>query len=238
MDAKKIIAAIAICMGVGGTFGEQIPGMAPPQNVVQLSATAAVDVRQDLLTLTLAATREGAEPGAVQTELKQLLDAALAQARQDATPGGMEVRTGNFSLYPRYAKEGRISTWQGRAELVLEGKDFARIAAAAGRIQGLTVSGTNFSLSREQRGKAEVEAQASAIENYKARADQVAKSFGFGGYTLREVSINSNDSYPPPRPRMMAMEAKVASSMADAPVPVEAGNSTVLVTVSGAVQLK
>jgi hypothetical protein len=39
-----------------------------------------------------------------------------------------------------------------------------------------------------------------------------------------------------PRPRMMAMEAK--SSMADAPVPVEAGKSAVVVTVSGSVQLK
>lgn len=238
MNARKTIAVAALCMGAGSSFGQQNPMMAPPQNVVQLSATAALDVRQDLLTLTLAATREGPEPGAVQTELKQALDAALASVKQDAAPPAMEVRTGNFSLYPRYSKEGRISTWQGRAELVLEGRDFVRIAAAAGRVQGLTVSGASFSLSREQRGKAEAEAQTAAIENYKTQADRIAKSFGFGGYALREVSIHSNDQYPPPRPRMMAMEAKVASSAADAPVPVEAGNSTVLVTVSGTVQLK
>ena len=39
-----------------------------------------------------------------------------------------------------------------------------------------------------------------------------------------------------PRPRMMAMEAKAVT--ADAPVPVEAGRSTVVVTVSGSVQLR
>ncbi|MDB5874165.1 MAG: hypothetical protein JWQ07_3607, partial [Ramlibacter sp.] len=38
------------------------------------------------------------------------------------------------------------------------------------------------------------------------------------------------------RPMRMAMEAKAMSS--DSPVPVEAGKSTVLVTVSGTVQLK
>jgi uncharacterized protein YggE len=64
----------------------------------------------------------------------------------------------------------------------------------------------------------------------------VARSFGFSSYSLREVSINANDQNPPPRPRMMAMSAK--AEMADASVPVEAGKSTVLVNVSGSVQMK
>ena len=39
-----------------------------------------------------------------------------------------------------------------------------------------------------------------------------------------------------PRPRMMAMEAKGAA--ADMPVPVEAGKTTVVVSVSGSVHLR
>ncbi|HNW01472.1 MAG TPA: SIMPL domain-containing protein, partial [Burkholderiaceae bacterium] len=62
------------------------------------------------------------------------------------------------------------------------------------------------------------------------------KDFGFTGYTLREVSVNANDQGFNPNPRVMAMQAKAMSS--DAPVPVEAGRTTVLVTVSGSVQLK
>ncbi|MEO5607161.1 MAG: SIMPL domain-containing protein, partial [Polaromonas sp.] len=65
---------------------------------------------------------------------------------------------------------------------------------------------------------------------------EVARQFGLGSYTLREVSINANDQGYTPRPRMMAMSAK--SEMADAPVPVEAGKSTVMVTVNGSVQMK
>ncbi|MDR3452057.1 MAG: SIMPL domain-containing protein [Rhodoferax sp.] len=209
---------------------------APPQNVVHLAAQGSVEVQQDLLSMTMNTTREGPDAGTVQNQLKAALDAALAEAKRTAQPGQMEVRTGNFSLSPRYGRDGKISGWQGSAELVLEGRDFARISAAAGKIQTLTMGNVTFGLSREQRAKMEGEAQAMAIDRFKARASDIAKGFGFAGYSLREVSINANDQGVVPRPRMMAMEAK--ASMAEAPVPVEAGKSTVLVTVSGAVQLK
>ena len=60
-------------------------------------------------------------------------------------------------------------------------------------ITGLTVNHVGFQLSREQRTKVEAEAQAMAIERFKAKAGDIAKGFGFGGYTLREVSVNAND---------------------------------------------
>ena len=209
---------------------------APPQNVVHLAAQGSVDVQQDLLSITMNTTREGPDAGTVQNQLKAALDVALAEAKRAAQPGQMEVRTGNFSLSPRYGRDGKISGWQGSAELVLEGRDFARISTAAGKIQTLTMGNVTFGLSREQRTRVEGEAQAMAIDRFKARASEIAKGFGFASYSLREVSVNANDQGVVPRPRMMAMEAKAA--MSDAPVPVEAGKSTVLVTVSGTVQLK
>ena len=140
-------------------------------------------------------------------------------------------------MYPRYGRDGKINGWQGSTELVLEGRDFARISATAGKIQTMTLGQVNFALSREARAKVEGEAQAQAIERFKAKAGEITKSFGFGSYALREVTVNANDQGYTPRPRMMAMEAK--SSMAsDAAVPVEAGRNTVVVTVNGTVQMK
>lgn len=208
----------------------------PLQNVAQLSASGSVEVQQDLLSISMNTTRDGVDATAVQSQLKQALDSALALAKPAAAAGQMEVRTGNFSLYPRYSKDGKINGWQGSAELVLEGKDFARITTTAGKIQSLTMGGVSFALSREQRSKVEGEAQNLAIERFKIKAGEIAKSFGFGGYSLREVAINANDQGYVPRPRAMAMQAK--SEMAESPVPVEAGKSTVLVTVSGSVQMK
>jgi len=227
------IAAAALLAGTSGTFAQMMP---PPVNVVQLAANGSVEVQQDLLTLSMNSVKEAPDAATVQTQLKQALDAALNEAKKSAVPGQMDVRTGNFSLYPRYAKDGKISSWQGTAELVLEGRDFARISTTAGRIQTLTMGNVVFGLSREQRAKVEGQAQAIAIEQFKAKAAEIAKGFGFTGYTLREVSINANDQGGMPRPQMMAMRAKAAD--ASEAVPVEAGKSTVLVTVSGQVQLK
>ena len=226
-----------LAFGALGTFAGNAAAqtLPEPQNILQLSASGTVEVQQDLLSIRLTTTRDAADAATVQTQLKTALDAALVEARRNAQPGQLDVRTGNFSLSPRYSKEGKISGWQGSAELVLEGRDFPRITQTAGRIGTLGIGGIGFGLSREERAKVEVQAQTIAIDNFKQKAVELAKGFGFSGYTLREVSVNANEGGPI-QPRMMAAQAK--SFSADAPVPVEAGKTTVVVNVSGAVQLK
>jgi predicted secreted protein len=204
--------------------------------IVQLSANAAVEVQQDILTINMSTTREATDASVVQTQLKTALETALAEAKKVSQSGQLDVRTGNFSLYPRYTKDGKINGWQGTTELVLEGRDFAKISAAAGKIQTLTIGNVAFSLSREQRAKVEAEAQNTAIERFRAKAGDIARSFGMGNYNVREVTVSAGDQGYPPRPRLAEMSMKIAS--ADAPVPVEAGKSTVIVSVSGSVQLK
>ena len=232
----NVIAACALFTLAGATFSQQSGGRDSVQNVAQLSALGSVEVQQDLLSIAMSTTRDGADASAVQTQLKQALDAALAQARQAAAPSQMDVRTGNFSLNPRYGKDGKLNGWQGSTELVLEGKDFTRITTTAGKIQTLSLVNVSFALSREQRAKVESEAQTLAIERFKAKAGEIAKGFGFGGYTLREVSINANDQGPSPRPYAMSAQSK--SAISDSAVSVEAGKSTVVVNVSGSVQMK
>lgn len=231
----KLIAAGAMLFSAGAVFSQNMP-MSAPQNVVQLSATGSVDVQQDLLMLTLTTTRDGKDAATVQSQLRQALDAAVLEARRNAEPGQMDVRTGNFSLSPRYGQNSQINGWQGSTELVLEGRDFARITGAAARVSTMAIGQVGFGLSREQRAKVEREAQSQAIENFKAQAADLTRAFGFSGFTLREVAVNSNSYAPGPRPRMMAMEAK--SAMADAPIAVEAGKSTVTVNLSGSVQMR
>ncbi|WP_410087681.1 SIMPL domain-containing protein [Variovorax sp. N23] len=227
----KLMAACAALACAGMALADT----PPPQNVLQLSASGTVEVQQDLLSMTLSTTRDAPEAATVQSQLKAALDAALTEARKSAQPGQLDVRTGNFTLSPRYTREGKINGWQGSTELVLEGRDFPRITQTANRITTLTVGGVGFGLSREQRAKVETEAQSIAIENFKQKAAELAKGFGFAGYTLREVSVNANEGGPI-RPRIMAAQAK--SFSADAPVPVEAGKTSVVVNISGAVQLK
>lgn len=230
MKKKLVIAALLIAGAVAAKA--ETP---PPQNVLQLSANGTVEVPQDLLSITLSTTREGTDAAAVQSQLKSALDAALTEARKTAQPGQMDVRTGTFSVYPRYSAPGKINGWRGTAELVLEGRDFARITQAAARASTMTIGNVGFGLSREQRTKVESDAQSIAIEQFKAKAAELARGFGFSGYTLREVSVAANDIGPVPRFRMTAQAASMAES---SPVAVEAGKTSVTVTVSGSVQLR
>jgi predicted secreted protein len=236
IKTAKIIAVSAFLACASGTFAQASGAGSELRNIVQLSATGTVEVQQDLLVLNLATAREGSDAAIVQAQLKQALDAALAEARRNAQTGQMDVRTGPFGLYPRYGKDSKITGWQGRAELILEGRDFPRITATAAKMPSMSISNVAFGLSREARAKVEEEAQTQAIEQFKSRAAELAKGFGFSSYSLREVAVNSNEMGGP-RPRMMAAEAKVGS-FADAPLPVEAGKAQVVVNVSGSVQMR
>jgi predicted secreted protein len=231
MTLKKVLVAWSTALLAATAHAQVYP---PPQNVLNLSANASVEVARDVLGVVFTTMREGADAAAVQVQLKLALDAALAEARKVAKPGEVDVSTGNFSLNPRYQPKGGIAGWQGTAELVVEGRDVAAISRLTGRIQSMTIARVGFSLSRQAREKAEAEAAALAIGRFKAKAEETARLFGFGGYSLREVTLDGN--VPGPGVPMLRMQATRAISE-EAPLPVEAGTGTVTVTVNGSVQL-
>ncbi|KPF50925.1 hypothetical protein IP87_16735 [beta proteobacterium AAP121] len=241
---RRARALAAGSLALLGTVA-QAQMLPPPQNVVNLSATASVEVTKDWLTVVFSTTREGTEAAAVQSQLKQALDAALAEARKVAKPGQLEVQTGGFSLTPRYAPPNPrtpgvpagINGWQGRTELVVEGRDVQTIAQLTSRVQTLTIARVGFSLSNQARDKVEGEVAAQAIASFRARAESVSRQFGFGSYTLREVNVGSDGSQPiamAAAPRMLSARSV---NMEDAALPVEAGKQLVSATVSGSVQL-
>jgi predicted secreted protein len=98
-----------------------------PSNVVNISASGFLEAPQDWLSISLNTTKDGSDAAVVQAQLKAALDAALAQAKPAAQPQQLEVRTGQFSLFPRYGSNGKINGWQGSAELVIEGRDLSLI---------------------------------------------------------------------------------------------------------------
>ena len=227
--------ALLFALLAGGCVPLALADVAPPQGVLSLMSSASVEVPRDVMSVTFSTTREGADAGAVQAQLKQALDAALAEAKKVARPGQLDVQTGNFTLSPRYSSKGGISGWQGSAELLVEGRDMAAIGQLTGRISTLTVARVGYSLSREVREKAEADAAAQAIARYRAKAADYARQFGYAGYSIREINVNGNDASPP---RPIAMRIQAMSESSDQPLPVEAGNGTVAVSVGGTIQMK
>ncbi|MEO7056263.1 MAG: SIMPL domain-containing protein [Caldimonas sp.] len=236
----KRLRVVAICLVAW-------PVIASAQGVVQgvvgLSASASVEVTRDLLSITFSTARDGADANAVQAQLKQALDAALAEAKKISRPGQVDVQTGAFSLFPRYAASGSagsgrqtLNGWQGSAEVIVEGRDMAAIGQLVGRITTMTVARVGYRLSREASQRVEADIAAEAIAKYRAKAAEYAKQFGFAGYVIREVNISADAAGPQPL-QMARMTASAMKAPGEA-LAVEPGKETVTASVNGTVQLK
>ncbi|MDZ5459623.1 SIMPL domain-containing protein [Azohydromonas lata] len=233
MRAFTFVPCLALAAWLGAVQAQTLP--APPQRVVQLSASASMDVPNDWLTLAFSTTREGADAGAVQSALRQALDAALVEARKVAKPGQVEVRAGNLSVYPRYTAKGAIGGWQGSTELLVEGRDMGAISQLVPRINSMSIARVAYSLSREAREQVESEVGARAIERYKGRAGEITRQFGFSRWSLREVQVQTDT---PPVGMPVLMRAKAMAAPADESLPVEPGRGQVTATISGSVQME
>lgn len=218
-----------------GSALAQVPP--PPQGLLTLGASASVEVTKDLLSVVLSVTRDAPDAAAVQAQLGQALDQALAEAKKAARPGQLDVHTGSFALFPRYSNQpdgrGGIIGWQGSSELVLEGRDMPAIGQLVGRISSMTVARVSYELSREAREKVESELAAQAIASYRSKAADYARAFGYAGYTPGTVNVSTSE---PPHPGVPLM--RKAMSAADSALPVEPGKGEVTVSVSGTVQMK
>lgn len=232
-----LAAALALCAAVGAAAQVQ----PPVSGVLSLTTSASAEVTKDVLTVVFSSTRDGADAQAVQSALKQSLDAALAEARKIAKPEQAEVQTGNFSLYPRYGNPNNpkaggqpsIIGWQGTAEMQVQGKDAATIAQLTGRVTTMSIARVGYTLSRQAREKVEAEVTARAIAEWRAKAQQMSQQFGYGGYTVREVNVATNEPGGGPVP----MQSDMRMKMANESLPTEAGKGEVTATVSGSAQM-
>lgn len=234
MNGTRAAAVLACAVWLSACPVQAQPAEPARNNLLSLSASASAEVTLDTLAITLAVVREGAEAAEVQSQLAAVVEAALAAARPGVRAGQVEVRSGPFSVGPRQTPRGTIAGWQGRAEIVVEGRDVAGVSRMAGRLPGVTVARVNFSLSREARERVEAEVSAQAIARFRERAQHHAQAFGFASYTVREVQVGSPE-VPMFAPMPMLRMAAGAPRPAEESVPVEPGRATVTSTVNGSV---
>ncbi|MBN3727255.1 SIMPL domain-containing protein [Burkholderia sp. Ac-20379] len=232
---KKSAAALALALSalIPAAQAQVAP---EPAGVLSLSAQASTDVPQDVVDITLFYEQEAKDPGSLTAELNRRADAALSRARGVS---GVTARTGGFSVYPSTDRDGKISAWRGRTEVVLESRDFTAASKLAGDLSSsLQVGNVAFSLSPEAQRTAEQKLTTQAIQSFRDRAAEAAKAFGYSGFAIREVNVGGGRSVQP-YPRMMAMDsAPMMSAKAAAPIAVEGGKATVTVNVNGSVQMK
>jgi len=207
---------------------------AQPSGVLSLAAQASADVPQDVVDITLFYEQEAQDPASLTSVLNQRADAALRQAKGI---DNVTAHSGSFTVYTSTDRDGRISAWRGRTEVVLESKDFTAASKLAGKMSdSMQVGSVTFSLSPEAQRAAEQKLSTQAIASFKQQAQSSAQAFGYSGYAIREVNIGHNGSSPRPV-MMMAARNMSADAKMSAPMALEGGTSTVTVNVSGSVQM-
>lgn len=194
---------------------------------VQLDAHATEEVDNDSMRATLFAEIEEADAARAAEQVNRAVREAVALLKRHA---GLRIRTGGYSTFP-LTEKGRIVRWRARAEVIVEGQDFAKVSEATGRVQGrMQLAGVEFFVSPSRRAEVEAMLTQTAIADFLAKAGRVAHGFQGSGFHVFEATVSSDGSNPPPRPMMMRSMA--AESVAPQ---FEGGTSRVGVNVSGSV---
>lgn len=172
------------------------------------------------------------DPAAVAEKVKAAIAEGLALAK--AQPG-ITVKSGNTHTWPVHAKGGRtIEGWRMRSDLLLESRDAAALSAVVGKLQStLAIGSLAFMPAPETRRQAEDDATMEAITAFKARAARIAATLR-KPYRIRQMSVSGNNQIP--QPRSMARSAALTAAES-APMPAEAGESVILMSVSGKIEL-
>ena len=202
----------------------------PLATTIDLSADASRPAANDLARATVFAEATSTSPRESAKKVNALVAEAVGTAK---TYSRVKMQTAATHTYPVYAKGGKIEAWRMRSEIALESTDTASLSELLGKLQAnLGVSGVTLSPSPETRKKAENEATLEAIAAFKARAKLVADALG-KPYRIKHLAIGGQQYRPP----MPMLRAAPMAAMEASPMPIEAGESLITISVNGQVEL-
>jgi predicted secreted protein len=206
-------------------------GGAVADTTIELAAEASRPAANDLAHATVFAEVVGSAPGEAAKRVNALIADALATAK--AHPP-VKAKSAGTHTYPVRSRDGQqIESWRVRSEIALESVDITALSELLGKLQAkLGVSGVSLTPSPATREKAEREATLAAIAAFRERAQLVAGALG-KPYRIKYLNIGSQ-GYRPPMPMLRTMPMAAA---AEAPMPLEAGDSQITANVSGRIEL-
>lgn len=242
-----VLRVLSIVAGMVAGLG-QVEAAVEPQaaaataliGVLSLDASASDEVINDTAIYTLFTEQEATEGPKASEAALRITNEALRIVKLDAA-SPVKARLGAVSTYPAYTPQGKVSGWRARSEIVLESSDFKTLSTVVGKLGNkLQVASVNFMLSRAARQQTEKSLIQQAIEAFQQKADIATKALGYSTYSIRELSLGTpgNNNPRPPVAYMAKPAMREGAAAADSAAPVEGGQSTVTVNLSGAVQMR
>ncbi|MFE1572471.1 SIMPL domain-containing protein [Comamonas odontotermitis] len=199
-----------------------------------LDAEATTRVPEDTAWAQFSVEKESKDQAQAQQLGKTALADVLATVKKSPS---LQVTTENLFTTPVYNKDGKISSWRTNFNVQIESTDTAQVGQTmAALMDKARLAGSGFRLSDAARRKAQDQLIADAVKAFEAKAKVTASAMGFARYEYGNINLNQSGTS---QPMMRANRGYAMSKSADAsePVGLEAGYTTVSVTLSGSVKL-
>jgi predicted secreted protein len=203
-------------------------------DMLNLTAAATEEAVYDQATATFAYDEQGKDSPALADKASQTITIALKQAK---TVKEVRAHTGQFSTYPVYDKDQKPVGWRVHAELLIESTDFKALAALVNTLAStLPLSNMRYSLTPATRNDLSRKLESQAIAAFREKALRLTQGFGYTTFQIGDVTVGENDAVFQRSNVYAAPAQSFAKSALN--VPMEAGTTTVTVTVNGSVKMK
>ena len=200
--------------------------------VLNLDAQAYAEVQHDTVIITLQATKQSADQAEVTKALSETVSTVLEELKKQDK---VKVSTGNYYVRPQQNKEGDITAWQGRSELILESTQMAEAADLAAAYQNqMPVANVRFTVSREARSETEQKLMTDVVAAFNQRAQTMTAALHFDSFEIKEMQLGGGGAI---HPRSVSFAASPMMKADSAPIPLESGTEELSLSLSGSIYL-
>ena len=201
------------------------------QMSVDLSTSASVAAPNDMVSVSVYIEESGESPAQLAKIINPRINDIVNLAKTKKT---VRVQTGYQRSYPVYEKT-RLKGWRMRSEVELESEDVAAMSELIGELQAKNVGVNHIQQmpSPATRKRVELESIKKAVEDFQARAKEVASVFK-KPYRIKTLNLNQDRGGVMFRSNAMML---AASAEAATPARIEAGESEITTHVSGVIEI-
>lgn len=230
----EIMMVAIVVVGAAGAYFKWMGAL--PVSVTQTQKMNTFDVMgegkvvviPDEATINLGVVEEGYNLKTVQEQINSKMT-KVAKELKSIGINEKDIKTTSYSYYPDYQEKGK---YRARASVSVTVRELDKVSPALDLVGTLgldSVSGPSFGLSDELSSKTVKEARELAIEEAKAKAEELS---GLAGMKLGRI-VNVAEGRNNPQPYMMRDVAAVPQdAMEKTPTPVEVGSSEISVNVT------
>jgi len=226
---KTLLLAVFCMLGVTSSA---LAETTQHYNQVRLQSEQREAVSNDTMHVTLETSGEGKDAAKLARRINADMEWALTTAKAFDK---IKASTGSYQTWPIHHKT-EFQGWRAQQTLMLEGTDMEGLSKLTGKLQErLQVKSMNFTVSDARRTAVENRLITAALEAFKERARIVGDNLQATGFRVVELNVNSGGQPPP-----VVYRARMAASAmeADTAVAVAGGETDIVVTVNGTIELQ